>query len=447
MSNLFWYIDIQETEYSDDLSAFAGSQSVVQQYPRLNDDSSPERGLHTFTVGPIILPAAPQMRSIKLMIDKIQEAFDASHDNNDTPQYYIRAKIRPVVGEAPQLGQPANGVSEDDIRASKELLVEYQIYNEEDIRFNILLYSGPYGANSSISLGPEDPPSAKVSVINEMHPTVVEVPYCEISSTITDRPPTSPDVNFVPYVGINNKLLILLNSRAGKKTEKPILLHDDDFEFIKTEYRSQHEIDINTEEDLIQTNLLLEYRNDDPVRKYDIFRVDEKPKSYQNFRGKHLALLDEPVGPDKFSTALSFVDDIEPNRKYWYCARARDVHNNISNPTTIFQVEMVDDRGRMYLVSKPFIFQPDPPHTTKSGHKFIAIKPRLAQILYDPEISPGQVGMNISPDNNILGASTLRKPEGDLIWGKKFKIRVTSKKTGRKIDLNLTFKNEGVSTP
>ena len=38
-------------------------------------------------------------------------------------------------------------------------------------------------------------------------------------------------------------------------------------------------------------------------------------------------------------------------------------------------------------------------------------------------------------DNVEVGMSGLEK-----IWDKKFKIRLTSKKTGKKIDLNITYK-------
>ena len=45
-----------------------------------------------------------------------------------------------------------------------------------------------------------------------------------------------------------------------------------------------------------------------------------------------------------------------------------------------------------------------------------------------------------APDSNILGV-----PDVDKVWDKVFKVRLTSKKTGRKIDLNLTFKNTGIT--
>jgi len=40
-----------------------------------------------------------------------------------------------------------------------------------------------------------------------------------------------------------------------------------------------------------------------------------------------------------------------------------------------------------------------------------------------------------------MGAMALGDAD-DLIWGKTFKIRLTSKKTGKKMDLNVTYKYE-----
>jgi hypothetical protein len=35
--------------------------------------------------------------------------------------------------------------------------------------------------------------------------------------------------------------------------------------------------------------------------------------------------------------------------------------------------------------------------------------------------------------------TTVVGTDPDLIWGRRFKIRIKSKKTGKKIDLNVTF--------
>ncbi len=105
---------------------------------------------------------------------------------------------------------------------------------------------------------------------------------------------------------------------------------------------------------------------------------------------------------------------------------------------------MVDNKGQMFLISKPYTVAPRVPKYKKVGRRYMAIRPRLSQTLFDPtrQGSAGTLDINGVPDPSILGQTGV-----DSIWQQIFKIRVTSKKTGRKIDLNVTFKNTGVVTP
>jgi hypothetical protein len=158
------------------------------------------------------------------------------------------------------------------------------------------------------------------------------------------------------------------------------------------------------------------------------------------------APIQAQLGPDKFSTAVAYVDTIVPNTKYWYCARSIDIHLNISNPTYIFEIEMVDNKGQMFMRQKIIAFKPQKLDYKKTGRRFLAIQPRFEQRTYDQAAEqPGLVSLNEAPTSNILGSADVRQVSS--VWGKKFKVRVTSKKTGRKIDLNIAFKNTGVIIP
>ncbi len=79
--------------------------------------------------------------------------------------------------------------------------------------------------------------------------------------------------------------------------------------------------------------------------------------------------------------------------------------------------------------------------STKEFMKYIKIKPSLKQrILNDGEITEYSYVELLAPNDNLnemVGKLNLDKN----IWGQKFKFRFTSKKTGRKFDLNLTVKD------
>ena len=119
-----------------------------------------------------------------------------------------------------------------------------------------------------------------------------------------------------------------------------------------------------------------------------------------------------------------FEEQVLPNTKYYYTFRAIDDHGHVSNPTPVYEVELIDEKGAV----KPIIrlFDKTPPKNktnTKACQKYIYLKPALQQLYFsdDPSID----GVFSSADKK-----------------KRYKMRLTSKGSGKKIDINFSFKKE-----
>ena len=65
------------------------------------------------------------------------------------------------------------------------------------------------------------------------------------------------------------------------------------------------------------------------------------------------------------------------------------------------------------------------------------IKPNINQIALDATDANILNDSHEEFENISVGQSSLE----ETIWGKTFKLRLTSKKTGKKMDINITYKN------
>jgi hypothetical protein len=133
------------------------------------------------------------------------------------------------------------------------------------------------------------------------------------------------------------------------------------------------------------------------------------------------------------------VDIIAPNRKYYYMMRQVDVHGNFSNPTPVFEVEMVDQQGTIYPLIKEYRFKDPVPKTNKKYfNKYIKIAPTVQQVL----INNTKIESAFDAANGAvqLGAADIN------IWGKKYKVRITSNTTGKSADLNVQFNQKHKKT-
>ena len=269
---------------------------------------------------------------------------------------------------------------------------------------------------------------------NKISIKALVVPYSfeGLTVSVVDKPPVSPDISFYPVKGVRNKVKILLNTNFGDFYDKPVEILDSDRGYIEEEYFGQTGENL-TYNQIISQNKKIRYKSDDMIDRYELFRISEKPKSYKDFNNNAIT-VDPNIGTPGY-----FEDAISTNQKYYYCARAIDIHNNISNPTYIFELEMVDNNDQIYLRQSVFAFKASKPTYLKDGRRFIYIEPSFQQVALESEVNPPS-NIDETPEDSILGVDGVNK-----VWTKTFKLRVTSKKTGKKMDLNLTFKNPGVT--
>ena len=260
-------------------------------------------------------------------------------------------------------------------------------------------------------------------------PRMIRVPYFKYGSQnspiyVLDNPPTEPNVNVVPYKNEDSKVLITVDSGIGSYITEPVELIKNEFEGIK-KYQKTFLHDISDNKVL--------FESDDPVTSFEVFRLTERPAAYEDFAGNSLRTIKADAG--------GFVDQIAPNTKYYYTVRSTDVHGLVSNPSAIYEVELINNSGTIYpKIRIVNLEQSEPPQKrVKSIKRFLKIEPTGEQIAVNPLKIPANAGSAKELNKGTLANLVGILDESVFSKDKKFKIRITSKHTKKKVDVNLKF--------
>ena len=252
---------------------------------------------------------------------------------------------------------------------------------------------------------------------------IVEAPFFERVVSTQEKPPMFPQVSFLPYQGIADKIQILIQSNFGESMQKPIQILESDTEVITRMRRAQ---DVNNDAKIM-------YKNDSLPKSFQIFRIEQAPNTYADFANSDYIKTVEPTG----RTLLHIEENFEPNKDYYYMFREID-DMGISNPTEVFRVKMVSYQNGIYMDMEAYEMQPvQDPKIEICFERALQIVPSLIQrsIKFEDNIDLDTREFALSvPDNVDIGNN-----KENSVWGRKFKARLISKTSGRRIDVNFKF--------
>tara|TARA_R110000824_G_scaffold333159_3_gene519771 strand:+ start:12522 stop:15191 length:2670 start_codon:yes stop_codon:yes gene_type:complete len=177
------------------------------------------------------------------------------------------------------------------------------------------------------------------------------------------------------------------------------------------------------------------------VKTIDIYRLAKKPTSLMDFQDNLLATVDLSLQESKYAYKTSFFENIiNTNQKYYYAFRARNELGVAGHFSDIYETQLVDDGGYIYKIFNTYresqLAEKTESTTTEPIRKLLQIRPQLDHITLVQDELNFNAEASSQVDNLQIG--TADSP----VWDKTFKFRLTSKKTGKKIDLNITYKLE-----
>lgn len=308
-----------------------------------------------------------------------------------------------------------------DTQIKYEKRYEYRIYAYNYVLANEYEYSTLWMPQGKITAQDTKP---QTQINNLQKGFLVENYIYTISGIVVDKPGAMPEVTIVPFKDNSKDILMLFNPSTVEYNLVDIPFNESEIEVYNKIRESQQK----------EEGEKLRFGGDDKVKEYYIYRIESYPKSYEDFYNAFY----QSVRTECNCTSAEVLEQIEPNKKYYYVFRSVDVHDNISYPSPVYEVELVNENKMVFLKTNVVPFaDKEYKKPSKSARRLLHIRPSNSQtLLLGKSIEDYENG--VTPDIKIGDHNNL----DNFVWGKNFKMRIKSKKTGKFIDVNFKFEKE-----
>ena len=266
---------------------------------------------------------------------------------------------------------------------------------------------------------------------------------------VMDRPPSPPYLEMLPLRGVDSQIKVHVNTNAGSfigdNALEAVAIGGRESEFAEL-YRYQKEY-LNFE--LPEGFLEFQPEGRGEIRNISLYRttaidldVDKYSDIYKSFNEADPTvtvrryttdpsdILEENIGIQEL-LSYDITDNILPNVNYFYTCTIEDHHGHVSNPSAIFRVRLVSDKGLMIPEIDSVVPKRRRPQTpTKDLTRYLQID--ASNIQSFPYFEMGS-------DGNIIAAPNIASHLGKSLEDKAFIVRLTSKDTGRIFDIKIDF--------
>jgi hypothetical protein len=259
---------------------------------------------------------------------------------------------------------------------------------------------------------------------------LLEIPLEEKRMRIVDHPPNDLVVTPHHLKDQSNRLAFYLKYDTFSKDTEP-------YPTTLTTQDTENKDAYLEGKDFLEISKMME-QSVSRASTIEVYRTEIKPTSYQGFAGTLRKTISLRQSNGDIVTDHLFVERVRENTKYYYVFRALNQNRVAGEFSPIFEAELINDGGYVYGKFEQFseeeVAIPKPKEPLLSIKKLINILPNIQHLQLDTS------NVNFSESSvNQKELISLTSGVEDPIWTKTFKVRLTSKKTGRKVDLNIHF--------
>ena len=336
-------------------------------------------------------------------------------------------------------------------RDSLEDFIDTQIRFDRVYTYEVIGMFAVYGTNYTYEdIEIQNPPSEgggivqgrflRIDFVARPSVKIVEVPMATHTLRVVEPPPIVPEITFYNEMTTKNKLKIRMEHQDGnivdeyrKLPMRPFADNQVYIDKLKQYFGGSDNI------------LVTSGKTSDGI--YEIYRLEEPPSSYRDFEGALIATVQSSViySNGEQSRNAMFTDLIRHQKKYYYAFRVLTHRGNPSELSDIYVAEMYEDADETFLTFDLYQI-PENKNFQPNSHmrKYIQIIPNQEHLIPNAEEIIQQFPNAQSAITALkLGQEDLQEKLFEYNNQNKYiKLRLESKNSGRKMDINLFFKRK-----